>query len=132
MNGANGGMTASCQIVDTIDPNQSCRCPNYGVQGMEVRHCAGGLVQGKPIICGGQNYNAGIHPQNTCYQLTSSPQGSQWIQTTSMSKGRGSASAIPFTPIDSDTEILWVIFQRISIQITFFQGILNMYCFGSC
>ena len=108
MNGANGGMTASCQIVDTVDPNQSCQCPNYGVQGMEVRHCAGGLVQGKPIICGGQNYNAGIYPQSTCYQLVPSPQGSQWIQTTSMSRGRGRASAVPLTPADSDTEVLWV------------------------
>ena len=108
MNGANGGITASCQIVDTIDPNQSCSCPNYGIEGMEVRHCAGGLVQGKPIICGGQNYNADILPQNTCFQLESSPQGSQWIQTTSMNKARGSASGVPFTPIDSDTEILWV------------------------
>ena len=117
VNGANGGITASCQIVDTVDPSQSCRCPTYGEAGKQVRHCAGALVQGKPIICGGQNYNANpsITPVNTCYQLVSSPQGSQWIQTTSMNKNRGSASAVPFTPFDSDTEVLWVSNKEISI-----------------
>ena len=114
LNGANGGMTASCQIVDINDPSQSCRCPDYGVEGMEVRHCAGGLVQGKPIICGGQHLNANprIDAQDTCFELVPSLIGSQWIQTTSMTKGRSGASAVPFTPVDSDTEVLWVKFYR--------------------
>ena len=101
----NVGVTAKCQIVDMNDPSQSCQCPNYGA---EVRFGAGGVVQGKPIICGGQN--SGWQPQNTCFQLVPSPTGSQWISTTSMTKKRGQAPGVPFTPVDSDTEVLWVIF----------------------
>ena len=100
----NVGVTAKCQIVDMNDPSQSCQCPDYGA---EVNWATGGIVQGKPIICGGR---MGDETQNTCFQLVPSPTGSQWISATSMNTGRDNAAGVPFTPVNSDTEVLWVIF----------------------